>query len=243
MRGYRWYCYFCSITVSSKAAGKKTPVTSGAAVLIVYSCDVIFTWHKNYLVKNCTSRPLVSSAVYRLFLASLLSRKLLQSGSETRVGAYYCWHCDLTLSERHFYKPQRRFIITYETNLKTLAGRRGGGWCHPHRWFSYDCSRAVFDKELKFGMTDPSFKPDIMNIFPFSSSQVTALTYGIWHHMETSARSQDAATSQRCQWQAIFLRKMKLSESNKPPGSHILFTLDFSCRLSEVRSVTWPCPL
>ena len=33
----------------------------------------------------------------------------------------------------------------------------------------------------------------------------------------------------------IILRMVKLSESNKPPDTHILFISDFSCKSSEVR--------
>ena len=36
---------------------------------------------------------------------------------------------------------------------------------------------------------------------------------------------------------------MKLSESNKPPGTHILYISDFSCKSFEVSSVMWPRPL
>ena len=36
---------------------------------------------------------------------------------------------------------------------------------------------------------------------------------------------------------------MKLTESNKSPSTHTVHISDFSCRSSDVRSVTWPRPL
>ena len=38
---------------------------------------------------------------------------------------------------------------------------RGAGLVPHSRRFSRDCYRAVCDRELKFGMTDPPCKPDI----------------------------------------------------------------------------------
>ena len=40
------------------------------------------------------------------------------------------------------------------------------------RRFSRNCSGAVCDRELKLGMTDPPFKPDIMHLFIFRSGHV-----------------------------------------------------------------------
>ena len=55
--------------------------------------------------------------------------------------------------------------------------------------------------------------------------------------------SQNVATLQRCQWQASFLREIKLTKSNNLPSTHILKILDFSWRLSgpgQVSHVTFP---
>ena len=56
-----------------------------------------------------------------------------------------------------------------------------------------------------------------------SSGQVRSLTYDVivWHMTSKyPARSQNAATLQHCEWQAIFLKKIKLQEIGIPEYSH-----------------------
>ena len=47
----------------------------------------------------------------------------------------------------------------------------------PWRFF-HDCSERVIDRELKFGIADPWFKPDLLEPIAFSG-QVRSLTYDI----------------------------------------------------------------
>ena len=57
-----------------------------------------------------------------------------------------------------------------------------------------------------------------------------------------SARSENVGTLQRGKCQEIFLKKLELLESDKPPGTHILFISDFSLGSSgsQVSHVTSP---
>ena len=75
---------------------------------------------------------------------------------------------------------------------------------------------------MKFGMAAPPPHSSRALGF-FILGQVTDL----WRHKYTFTRSQNATISQRFRRQAIFLRKMKLSECNKPPGTNMLYISDF----------------
>ena len=86
-----------------------------------------------------------------------------------------------------------------------------------HRRFYCDCSGAVCDRAEIWHDWAPH-PHSIQTSYTFVILRPGQVT-NPWHNKLTSARLQNATTLQHCQWQAIFLRKMILSESAKPPST------------------------
>ena len=93
--------------------------------------------------------------------------------------------------------------------------------------FYRDSSRAIYDEELKFGITDTPFKPCIIYFSIFVSAQLTDLS-----RHTTITKCRNFAANDR-----EFAQKDKHSEGNKPPGTHFLHIMDYLGRSSEFRKV------
>ena len=130
-------------------------------------------------------------------------------------------------------------VLDARINALILAGRGGGR-----------CPQTVFSRLLRSRLRwradtcipDAPFKPDKMNFDSFLG-QVRSLTYGydVIRNLRTITKCRNFATLPMRQ--AIFLRKVKHSESNKPPGtySHFVYLWFFMQVIwGQVNRVTSP---
>ena len=123
-----------------------------------------------------------------------------------------------TLKAFKYYSSHFNYKIWLKLLSKTICWRltppaEGGGLVPPPRTVFSRCSGTVCDGELKFSMTDPPLKPDLMIFFSFFG-QVRSLTCDVISkppHGHKILQLRNAANERQC-----FLRKMKLSERNKP---------------------------
>ena len=119
--------------------------------------------------------------------------------------------------------------------------RRPRGWCPPPlRRVSRDCSGAVCDRELKFGMSVSPFKPDIINFFhvqvrsdhwPMTSLILVSKS----PHGHRMPQLRNAANGR----QSFSGRRKFLTVTSPQVLTVCMYISEFPCRSSEVRSVTW----